>query len=179
MTPRIPPGSRRQVGLAAWTFARLAGRAVGTEPPAIFLTLGRTRRLFWGWLLFAGGLMPGGTLPRRETELVILRVAHVRECAYERAHHARLARRVGLSEAEIERVPAGAETEGWTPRQQVLLRATDQLLATRGLDGPTWAELRAHLDERATIELLLLVGHYDMLATTLNTLGVQPDASRP
>lgn len=179
MTPRIRPGSRRQVGLAAWAFARLAGRAVGTEPPAIFLTLGRTRRLFWGWLLFAGGLMPGGTLPRRDTELVILRVAHVRDCAYERAHHARLGRRVGVTDTEIARVPAGAEAEGWTSRQRVLLGATDQLLATRGLDEAAWAELRAHLDERATIELLLLVGHYDMLATTLNTLGVQPDAPRP
>ncbi|MBE7194463.1 MAG: carboxymuconolactone decarboxylase family protein, partial [Gordonia polyisoprenivorans] len=32
-----------------------------------------------------------------------------------------------------------------------------------------------HLDERRTIGLLLLVGQYDMLATTLHTLRVQLD----
>ena len=59
------------------------------------MTLGRHRPLFRGWLRFAGRLMPGGKLPRRETEMVILRVAHLRQCAYEFEHHARLARRAG------------------------------------------------------------------------------------
>ena len=46
--PRVTPGSRREVGIAAWAFARAAGRVMGTEPPAIFTILGRTRGLFWG-----------------------------------------------------------------------------------------------------------------------------------
>jgi len=176
--PRIAPGSRRDVGIAAWLFARAAGRVMGTEPPAVFLTLGRTRRLFWGWLLFAGGLMPGGTLPRRDTELVVLRVAHVRDCAYERAHHERLGRRVGLSAAEIARVADGPGAPGWTDRQRALLTVTDELLGARRLGDAGWEALRTHLDERACVELLLLVGHYDMLATTLLSLDVAPDAPR-
>ena len=52
--PRIAPGGRRDVGLVIAGLSRLAGRVTGTEPPAIFLTLGRHRRLFWGWLHFAG-----------------------------------------------------------------------------------------------------------------------------
>ena len=77
--PRIPPGTRRDVGPFAWIFARIAGRVSGTNPPNLFLTLGRHPKLFRGWLRFAGRLMPGGVLPRRETELVILRVAHLRD----------------------------------------------------------------------------------------------------
>ena len=42
-----------------------------------------------------------------------------------------------------------------------------------------WTELRAQLDEREAIELVMLVGHYAMLATTLNTLRVEPDRPRP
>ena len=38
-----------------------------------------------------------------------------------------------------------------------------------------WAGLAAELDERLLIELCLLIGHYEMLAMTLNTLRVQPD----
>ena len=74
--PRVAPGTRRQLGLVNNAIARLAGRATGGAPPNIFTTLGRHRRLFRRWLWFAGALMPGGRLPRVETELVILRVAH-------------------------------------------------------------------------------------------------------
>ncbi len=178
MTARVTPGGVRDVGPFVAGFARLAGRVTGTEPPAIFLTLGRHRRLFWRWLWFAGGLMPGGRLPRRDTELVILRVAALTGSAYEQAQHARLALRAGLTAAEVDRVTVGPEAPGWTPRQALLLRATDELHRTRDLTDETWAAVRAELDVRLSIELLLLVGHYEMLATTLNTLRVQPDALR-
>jgi AhpD family alkylhydroperoxidase len=176
---RIEPGGRRDVGLPAWIFARLAGRAVGTEPLALFLTLGRNKRLFWGWLDFAARLMPGGRLPRRETELVILRVAHRAGCAYEFEHHVRLGRRAGLSDDDVGRVIEGPDAPGWSARESVLLRTVDLLHRDRDLDDDAWAALRTHLDERRALELLFLVGHYEMLATALVTLRVQPDRPRP
>ena len=176
--PRIAPGTRKELGLPIWAFGRLAARATRTGPPAIFTTLGRTRGLFWGWLHFAGRLMPGGRLPRRETELVILRVASARGCAYEFEHHVRLGARAGVTPADVERVQAGSAADGWTDRERLLMRVTEELLATRDLADPTWTELRAAYDERTVIEILLLIGHYDMLATTLMTLRLEPDPPR-
>jgi AhpD family alkylhydroperoxidase len=176
--PRIAPGTRKELGLPIWAFSRLAGRATRTAPPAIFTTLGRGRGLFWGWLHFAGRLMPGGKLPRRETELVILRVASLRGCDYELEHHVRLGRRAGVTAADVDRVRTGSTADGWRGHEQLLIRATEELLAIRDLTDATWAELRAAYDERTLIELLLLVGHYDMLATTLMTLRLQPDPPR-
>jgi AhpD family alkylhydroperoxidase len=178
MSARISPGGRRDVGWVISGFARVAGRAMGTEPPAIFLTLGRHRRLFWGWLHFAGRLMPGGRLPRRDTELVILRVATLTGCDYERSHHEHLGRRAGLSGADLDRVAVGPTADGWTARERLLLAATDELHRDRDLGDETWERLSEVLDERGRIELLMLVGHYEMLATTLNTLRVQPDRRR-
>ena len=178
MNPRISPGCRPDVGFVIAGFARIAGRTMGTEPPAIFLTLGRHRRLFWGWLHFAGRLMPGGRLPRRETELVILRVATLTGCAYERAHHEHLGRRAGLTAEDLARVATGPGADGWSDRERLLLTATDELHRDRDLGDDTWQRLSEVLDERSRIELLMLVGHYEMLATTLNTLRVQPDRRR-
>lgn len=175
---RLGPAGRGDVSPAARVFARVAGRVMGTEPPAVFLTLARTRGLFWGWLHFAGRLMPGGTLPRRESELVILRVASVRSSAYELAHHRHLGRRAGLTRAEVERVAAGPDAEGWGRRDRLLLVATDELLADDDLSEATWRAVHAELGDRTTVELLLLVGHYRMLATTLHTLRVAPDVPR-
>jgi alkylhydroperoxidase family enzyme len=174
-TPRIAPGGVHELGLPIWAFTRLAGRVTRTGPPRIFTTLGRNHRLFWGWLHFAGRLMPGGRLPRIDTELVILRVAAARGSDYEFNHHTLLGRRAGLSGADIERVRLGSEAAGWNERQSLLLRVTDSLLEQRDLDDVLWAELRAAEDEGRCIELLMLVGHYDMLATTLHTLRVQPE----
>jgi alkylhydroperoxidase family enzyme len=176
--PRVPPGGLGDIGLPIWVFSRLAGRVTRSSPPRIFTTLGRHRRLFWGWLHFAGRLMPGGRLPRVDTELVILRVAAVRGSDYERGHHSVLARKAGLSADDVERSRVGSGAAGWNARQSLLLRATESLLEQRDLDDDLWDELRDMLDERGCIELLLLVGHYDMLATTLNVLRVQPEEHR-
>lgn len=176
--PRLAPGGMRDTGPAIWAFARLAGRVAGTGPPHVFTTLGRGRGLFWGWIHFAGRLMPGGRLPRRPTELVILRVAHLRESAYEFEHHVRLGRRAGVTAEDVERVRVGPDAPGWTAPEQALLVAADELVGRRDLSDEGWAGLRACWDEREALELVLLVGHYDMLATTLTALRVQPDRPR-
>ena len=173
--PRIAPGSRGEVGLINFAIARIGGRVSRTEPPKLFLTMGRQRGLFRGWLRFAGRLMPGGKLPRRETELVILRVAHLRSCPYEFDHHVRLGRRAGVSEADLERLLAGPHADGWSPRERAILAAVDGLQRDRTLDDETWTALREQLNERETVELLMLAGHYDMLATFINTLRIEPD----
>ncbi|MCB0976225.1 MAG: carboxymuconolactone decarboxylase family protein [Acidimicrobiales bacterium] len=176
--PRIAPGTRRDVGTFTWVFAKVSGRVTGTEPPRLFLTLGRHRKLFRGWLRFAGRLMPGGTLPRRETELVIIRVAHTCGNLYEFEHHRRLGRRAGVSEADVERLTQGPEADGWTFRERAILTTADELVRTGDVSDPTWTELRRHIDERSAIELLLLAGHYQMLAGVLTALRVQPDRPR-
>lgn len=178
MTARISPGGLRETGPLIWAFSRLAGRMMGTRPPAIFTTLGRGRGLFWGWLHFAGKLMPGGKLPRRQTELVILRVATLRGCDYELSHHVRLGRRAGVTAEDLERVRTGSGAEGWSEEERLLMAATEELLERRDLGDDTWERLRTRYDERTVIELLLLVGHYDMLATTLMTLRLEPDPPR-
>jgi AhpD family alkylhydroperoxidase len=154
---------------------RALGRASGGRPPNVFTTLARNRSLFRRWLFFAGGLMPGGRLPRQDTELVILRVAHNTGCAYEWAHHERIAQRAGLSAADVERVCSGPEAPGCSERQRQLLRACDEMHADGCIGDSLWALLAAELDDDLMIELCMLIGHYEMLAMTLNSLQVVPD----
>jgi len=175
VTAGVAPGTRRDVGWLTWLFARAAGLVAGGRPPNVFLVLGRHRALFRGWLYFAGRLMPGGLLPRRETELVILRVAHLRDCGYEFEHHRRLGARVGVSTVDVERVVAGPAADGWSARERAVLAATDLLHHERNLDDAAWSVLAAHLDERESIELCLLVGHYEMLATAIAVLRIEPE----
>jgi alkylhydroperoxidase family enzyme len=173
--PRIAPGDRRQLGWVNFAIAKAAGVATRGRPPHIFTTLGRHRGLFRRWLWFAGALMPGGKLPRAETELVILRVAHNTDSEYEWAQHERMAVRAGLGKEEISRVRIGPEAPGWSERQELLLRATDEMHDRGRIGDELWARLTGHYDDVLLIELCMLIGHYEMLAMTLNSLQVEPD----
>ena len=174
--PRIPPGSPRDIGRVNALITRLLGAATGGGPPHLFTTLARHRGLFRRWLRFAGALMPGGVLPRADSELVILRVAHNCDCEYEWRHHERLGEAAGLSAEEIRRVRSGPAAGGWSARQVLLLRAADELHAERAMSDELWSELRPRLSDEELIELCMLIGHYEMLAMTLNTLRVEPEA---
>jgi alkylhydroperoxidase family enzyme len=177
--PRIAPGSRAEIGARNALLASVAGRVAGTaEPPHLFTTLARHRRLFRRWLRFAGALMPRGRLPRRDTELVILRVAANCDSEYERRHHERLARHAGLTADEIARVAAGPGAAGWSERDASLLRAVDELHADRRISDGVWARLAAERSDADLIELCMLVGHYEMLAMTIESLRIQPDERR-
>lgn len=174
-SPRIHPGGIRELGWVNWGIVKLAGAAVGGDPPHLFSTLARHRRLFRRWLRFAAVLMPRGRLPRRDTELVILRVAHNTSCDYEWAQHERLARDAGLTEQEIASVRVSISGHGWSERSAALLLAVDELHADRRIGDEVWERLRGMLDDLELIELCMLVGHYEMLAMTLNSLAVEPD----
>ena len=172
---RIPPGGRRELGLFGWLFCRASARVWGVPEVHLFTTLAQHRRLFWPWLPFSGILLRRGRLPEADTELVILRVGHVRKSAYELQQHRRIALRRGVDADMQRRVFAGPEDGGHTPRERTLLTCVDELLATRTLSDRSWTELARHLDRRQLIEFVTLVGQYDALAMSLTTLGVPLD----
>lgn len=173
--PRIRVEGEHRPGFLVRALAGASGRAAGTEPSKVFLTLGRNRKVFWAWLRFAATLMPGGSLPRRHTELVIVRVAALTGNAYELQAHLRLAREEGLNEDELAGLQDVSTVEGWRGRERLLVQVADEMHRRRDLSDDTWGRLREQLDESQAIELVMLVAHYEMLATTLRTLRIDPD----
>lgn len=171
---RIDPGNLRQLGLFNWVFSKVAARTLGLSDMHLFSTLGRGKGLFRGWLHYSAGMMPFGSLARHDTELVIIRTAHLRNSEYELDHHKRLGKRAGIDEAEFARIRQGPDA-GWSGKELALLRAVDELVGTKDLSDLTWKELSAHLDDRRLIEFVMLVGQYDSLATTIGTLRIERD----
>ena len=178
--PRVPPATPDELGPVNRALVKVAARVAGTAgPPNLFLTLGRHRGLFRRWLFFAGALMPRGKLPRADTELVILRVSHRTGCPYEADHHKPMGRKAGLSAEQIAAVERdGLDGAEWSPRQRAILAAVDELHDDRRISDATFAALRPELSDRDLVELCLLAGHYEMLAGTINSLGIERDAHR-
>lgn len=173
---RIPAiRSFRELGPIGWLAARAGARAIRAPRFHLFETLGQHRLLFLAFLPYAGVLLNWGKLPRRDTELVILRVGHLRDCEYELQQHRRLARSRGVDEATQARIFEGPDAEGLTDRQRVLITATDEFVVTRSVSSETWATLASYLDRKQLIEFCMLAAQYDGLAATMATLKIPLD----
>jgi AhpD family alkylhydroperoxidase len=175
-TDRIPPGRFRELGPVNWVIAKAAARVVRAPQMHLFATLGQHRLLFLVWSIYGGRLMRG-RLPTIDTELVILRVAHLRGSEYELQHHRRMARRAGLdadTQAAIFAWPDAAAGR-LSERQVALLTAADEFVKDRTISDETWRRLASHLHRRELIEFCLLAGQYDGLAATISALGIRLD----
>jgi alkylhydroperoxidase family enzyme len=153
---------------------RLLEPVRGDEAANLFATLVAHPKLFEAWLPFCLHLLRCREFTARRREMVILRTAWLCGARYEWAHHVSFALRSGLSEDEI-RALSGDLAVDWTGEERTLLEAVDELHAHRTLTDATWKRLAAFLDIEQLIALPMLVGHYTMLAGTLNGLGVAID----
>ncbi len=148
---------------------------VGTGADAnIFATLVRAPGLFRRWLPFGGRLL-SGKLPARDREILILRTGWNCQAEYEWAQHARIALMCGLTAEEIDRIALDPVDAEWSRFEATLLRAADELHLSFTVTDATWAELAVQYDTEQLVELPMLVGHYHLVAMTLNTLGVELD----
>lgn len=175
MGQRIPPGGRRELGLLNWGISRLGARAIRAPHMHLFEVLGQHKVLFLSFLPYSHVLLNSGKLPKRDKELVILRVGHLRNSEYELQQHRRLARTRGLDSALQDKIFAGPTAQGLTDRQRALVTATDEFVVTRGVSPETWQMLAGHLTTPQLIEFCLLAAQYDGLAATIATLQVPLD----
>ena len=132
---RIPAGRFRELGLINWILTKSAARTVGAPQMHLFATLGQHKRLFLSMMPLSA-LLLRGRLARADTELVILRVAHLRNSEYELQHHRKMGRRRGLDDQTQAKIFAWPDTTGGlTPRQRALLSATDEFINDRSISS--------------------------------------------
>jgi 4-carboxymuconolactone decarboxylase len=175
---RIPDGGFRTLGLINWVVNKIAAWVIGAPKMHLTATLGQHKRLFWAWLVF-GAVLYAGRLPRPDTELVILRVAHLRGSEYELQQHRRFAARRGVPAEVQQKIFNWPDAEGLSSRRQALLKATDEFVEKRTISGDTWNSLSQHLSTRELIEFCMLAGQYDALAATISALAIPLDYPGP
>jgi len=131
--------------------------------------LTRAFNTFNGHVLFATTITP------RQRELLVLRVAVLRNCEYERLQHEVLARDAGLSPEEIARTSEGPDAGDWSDLDRALLRATDELILDGVIADRTWSALRADLDVEQLMDVVFTIGAYEVLAFAFRSFGVELD----
>jgi alkylhydroperoxidase family enzyme len=125
---------------------------------------------------FNGHVLYASTITPRQRELLILRVAHLRDASYEWAQHAVLAGDAGIGPEEVERIRSGSDADGWAPLDRALVAAADELVRDARIAEDTWTTLAAALDAPQLMDVVFTVGAYDLLAMAFRTFDVPLDA---
>jgi AhpD family alkylhydroperoxidase len=139
-------------------------------------TLARHPALTRAFNTFNGHVQFATTLSPRQRELLVLRVAVRRHCAYEWAQHVVLASDAGLSAEEIARIADGPDAPEWSALERAMLAAVDELVDEAMVTDATWDALACELDQQQLMDLVFTVGAYDLLAMAFKSFGVEIDA---
>ena len=125
------------------------------------------------FLTFNQHVAIASSLSKRQRELVILRISWLRRSEYEFVQHVVVGRNAGLSDAELQRVQQGPDAAGWDAFDADLVRAADELHQDARIADATWSRLSTQLKREQLMDLVFLVGCYDVLAMVFKTFGVQ------
>ncbi|MEC3919364.1 carboxymuconolactone decarboxylase family protein [Nocardia sp. CDC160] len=171
-TPRLPAPARSEIGLRTWLFSKGTGLLNGGGAVYGVEMFSRSPRLFWSVVPFLASIGPL-SLGRELGELITLRATWNVGSEYHWGHHGRAARFMGLSEADIARIPDGPTAPGWSETEALVLTAVDELHERRFISDLTWKSLTASFTTRQIAEICLVTGNYEMLCMALNSFGIR------
>lgn len=171
---RIPPVVNPDDEQSALLTKTLAGP--DGEPLNLFSTLVRWPELMRRVSALGGYFLKHGELTQTQRELAILRTAALLGSEYELAQHRWLAAGMGIDAGNVE---AASHPEGcspaWGAAELALLELVGELVELEEVTDSIWATAVAQLGANATVEAVLLVGFYRMLASFISVAGVEVD----
>lgn len=123
----------------------------------------------------------GTQLSGPERELAILAVAVHCRSDFEWYAHVRVARHVGLTDAQIDDLAVGRAVRDTNPREAAVLAISEALLADTPIDDDRYGSAADVLDEVGLFEVACLVGYYRMLAGVMAVfdVGIPENAEQP
>lgn len=131
-----------------------------------------------GWLAYLTAIRQQSTLDGALRELVIMRVAVLNGASYEADQHAPIARREGVSQAQLDALADLADSDAFTARERAALAYTDAMTRHVQVPDAVFAALRTHFDDRHVVELTATVAAYNMVSRFLEALQIHSHDER-
>lgn len=108
------------------------------------------------------------SIPQKLREMAILMTAHHWKAQYEWFAHEGHARKAGLPEAVIESLRQGERPAFADPAEEEIYDFCTELYRDRRVSDATFARIEARHGKVGAVELGGLLGHYNLIAITLN-----------
>jgi len=142
-------------------------------PLNIFKMLAGSGPSFAPFMALINAYLNEGILNEELRELVILRVGHLCNSSYELHQHIRVSRTLGLSETRIAATKGTLPSPEFSPAENAALALADNLTANVKGDPKLVEEVRKHLGDGGTQELIIIIGIYLLVCRFLETLEIE------
>jgi alkylhydroperoxidase family enzyme len=145
------------------------------SPPNLYKCLGNHPKLTAAWTEFSKTLRYDTRTPRALREIVILRGAQLMRSEYEWAQHLPMARKAGVTEAQIQSLARWETSPHFSDREKAALALGEAVTEGRVTDD-VYAEAMQHFDHHDYVEIALVAAFYSMVGRMLDAMGVELDA---
>jgi 4-carboxymuconolactone decarboxylase len=109
------------------------------------------------------------TVPKKLNEFAIIITARYWSSQFEWAPHKRAALQAGLSPAVADAIAAGKRPASMQPDEEVVYNFCSELLVTKQVSDPNFAAAVKLLSERGVVDLIGVMGYYQLVSMLLNT----------
>lgn len=115
-------------------------------------------------------LLVTNTVPLREREILILRVAWLTKSEYEWHNHVGYGLNYGMSLEEIAALKEDVGAWPWSELDAAIIRGTDEMVQTYDMTDETWNTLAKFWDKKQLLDFVHTVGHYVMIAMAFGAI---------
>ena len=140
--------------------------------PNLYRALGNHPNLVAAWTEFSKTLRHDTRTPRALRELVILRGAQIMRSEYEWAQHLPMARKAGVSEAQITDLASWENSSKFSAREKAAL-ALGEAVTQGHVSDAVYREAKKHFDDHDYVEIALVAAFYAMVGRMLDAMGVE------
>lgn len=143
-------------------------------PPAnVFRMLANAPASFQPFMDLALSILVLSEFDSRLREIAILRVAHVTQANYEWVQHVMIAKGVGVTEEEIEKIACDGPVTSLGDDGNLCCRVADEISRDVRLSDDALAQVVDRYGVRKATELILCVSYFNMLSRFLESTRVE------
>jgi 4-carboxymuconolactone decarboxylase len=141
-----------------------------------FRLVARTGPAFRPFMSLADKILNHGAIDPRLREIAILAIAHLEGSTYEHVQHGEVARRAGVTDAQIDVIGEGDfEAPILNDDERIVLHFVESWWRRGIVEEAPFAAMMDRFGEDQTTELLLICGFYLMAARMMTNAGLPPE----
>jgi alkylhydroperoxidase family enzyme len=142
-------------------------------PLNVFRMMARAPESFRPFMEFAFSILAKAEFDTRKREIAVLRVAHMTKAKYEWVQHVAVAKGVGVTQEEIDRIGVDGPVDGLDEEGNLLCRVADEISRDVRLSDEALAAIIERYGERQAMELILCCAYFNMLSRVLESTRVE------
>jgi len=145
----------------------------GADTNPVLLTFAHHPKLADLFSQFNIHLLSTNTLPVKQRQIAIMRVAWICKATYMWSSHLNTSVRCGLQPDMFGPIQAGADDPYFSEFERVVIRATEELVNDRKISDGNWQALMKEWNNQQMLDFLFTVGAYVTVAGVMRSTGVQ------